>query len=136
VAEQSLLRSVIKLRRMLRESDTLSRIGEARFGLILERAGARVSVTDRAARVVAAGKMPTRGPKPDLVLQFHVAAAMLDELHLEEPELVTALAALLDSIPATTRRPIRFVGEPTTEPLPVVEHGADGIPVVSDPASA
>ena len=32
VAEQSLLRSVIKLRRLLRDVDTVSRIGEARFG--------------------------------------------------------------------------------------------------------
>lgn len=136
VAEQSLLRSVIKLRRMLREADTLSRIGEARFGLILERAGTRVAVTDRAASVVAAGKMPPKGPKSDLVLQFHVAAALLDEVQMESPELVAALARLLDSMPAATRRPIRFVGEPTTEPLPAFGHGDDGIPVRGDPASA
>ena len=128
LAEQSLLRSVIKLRRILRETDTLSRIGEARFGLILERAGSRVAVTDRAASVVAAGKMPAKGPKPDALLQFHVAAALLDEFQMEAPELAAALAALLDSMPAGTRRPIRFVGEPTTEPLPPFAHGADGIP--------
>jgi diguanylate cyclase (GGDEF)-like protein len=136
VAEQSLLRSVIKLRRMLRETDTLSRIGEARFGLILERTGTRVSVIDRAARVVAAGKMPAKGAKPDVLLEFHVAAALLDEVQMEAEELAAALAALLDSIAAPTRRPIRFLGEPTTEPLPAFEHGADGIPLSEGPASA
>jgi diguanylate cyclase (GGDEF)-like protein len=119
VAEQSLLRSVIKLRRMLRETDTLSRIGEARFGVILERTGARATVTDRAARVVAAGKMPAKGPRPDIVLQFHVAAALLDEVQMNAPELDQALSALLESMPANTSRPIRFLGPPTTEP-----HGA------------
>ncbi|MFC5496122.1 7TM-DISM domain-containing protein [Caenimonas terrae] len=136
VAEQSLLRSVIKLRRLLRETDTLSRIGEARFGLILERAGTRVTVMDRAARVVAAGKMPAKGTKPDVPLQFHVAAALLDEVEMDTPELEAALATLLDSIPATTRRPIRFVGEVATEPLPPLAHGEDGIPLSEGPASA
>ena len=136
VAEQSLLRSVIKLRRMLRETDTLSRIGESRFGLILERAGSRTSVMDRAARVVAAGKMPSKGPRPDVPLQFHVAAALLDEVQVDAPELTASLAGLLDSMPATTRRPIRFVGELATEPLPALEPGEDGMPLSQDPASA
>ena len=136
LAEQSLLRSVIKLRRMLRETDTLSRIGEARFGLILERAGNRVGVMDRAARVVAAGKMPARSPKPDVPLQFHVAAAMLEEVGMDAQDLTRALEALLDSMPAATRRPIRFVGEPSTEPMPAFGHGDDGIPLSQGPASA
>ena len=136
VAERSLLRSVIKLRRMLRETDTLSRIGEARFGLILERAGSRVVVLDRAARVVAAGKMPAKGQRSDLVLQFHVAAALLDEVWLEEPELTLALATLLAAMPATTRRPIRFVGVATTEPLPAFAQDDSGIPLSDGPAPA
>ena len=136
MAEQSLLRSVIKLRRMLRESDTLSRIGEARFGLILERTGTRASVIDRAARVVAAGKMPVKGQKTDVILQFHVAAALLDEVELEAPDLTAALAALLESIAPDTSRPIRFLGPPTTEPLPGFFHGDSGIPMEEGPARA
>ena len=136
VAEQSLLRSVIKLRRMLRETDTLSRIGEARFGVLLERTGARVTVVDRAASVVAAGKMPAKGPKPDVVLQFHVAAALLDEVQMKFAELPAALAALLESMPEATRQPIRFLGEATTEPLPPFAHGEDGIPLLEGPAAA
>ncbi len=135
-AEQSLLRSVIKLRRMLREVDTLSRIGEARFGLILERPGSRGSVLDRAARVVAAGKMPVKGQKPEIVLQFHIAAALLEEVGMEAPELTAALATLLESMAPNTRRPIRFVGPPSTEPLPAFDQDDGGIPVSQGPATA
>ena len=63
VAEQSLLRSVIKLRRLLRDVDTVSRIGEARFGLILEGVTSRIAVTDRAARLIAAGPDAAAGPQ-------------------------------------------------------------------------
>ena len=136
MAEQSLLRSVIKLRRMLREVDTLSRIGEARFGLILERTGSRVTVVDRAARVVAAGKMPVKGQKPEVILQFHVAAALLNEVEMEAPDLTAALAALLESIAPDSSRPIRFLGPPTTEPLPAFSYGESGIPVEEGPAPA
>lgn len=134
VAEQSLLRSVIKLRRLLRDGDTLSRIGEARFGLILERTGSRAAVTERAAQVVAAGKMPTKGQKPDVTLQFHIGVALLDEVNLHTPELTAALAALLDSIEPATRRPIRFLGEATSEPAGTA--GADsGLPLPDGAAS-
>lgn len=124
VAEQSLLRSVIKLRRLLREIDTLSRIGEARFGVILERTGARATVMERAAAVVAAGKMPAKGQKPEVLLQFHVAAALLDEVQLQPHELEQTLAQLIEAMPAGTRRPIRFLGGPGTEPLVADDKGA------------
>ncbi len=135
VAEQSLLRSVIKLRRMLRETDTLSRIGEWRFGLILERTGSRAVVIDRAARVIAAGKMPAKGQRPDIVLQFHVAAVLLDEVRMEAPELTAALSALLASMSANTRRPIRFIGPPATEPLPAFGDDS-GLPLSEGPEPA
>jgi GGDEF domain-containing protein len=85
VAEQSLLRSVIKLRRLLRDVDTVSRVGEARFGLILEGVTSRSSVTDRAARLIAAGLMPLKGLKPEVTLQFHIAAVLMDERNMERP---------------------------------------------------
>ncbi|MBI2772797.1 MAG: diguanylate cyclase [Burkholderiales bacterium] len=119
VAEQSLLRSVIKLRRLLRDVDTVSRIGEARFGLILEGVGSRVAVTDRAARLIAAGLMPLKGLKPDVTLQFHTAAVLLDERMMEAPDLVDALSALLSSMSSRTRRPIRFLEPEVTQPAPL-----------------
>ncbi|RYY53442.1 MAG: diguanylate cyclase, partial [Comamonadaceae bacterium] len=124
VAEQSLLRSVIKLRRLLRDVDTVSRIGEARFGLILEGFTSRIAVTDRAARLIAAGLMPLKGLKPDVTLQFHIAAVLLEERMLEAPELVEALDLLLGSMSPRTRRPIRFLEPDTTEPAPLSSHSS------------
>ena len=126
VAEQSLLRSVIKLRRLLRETDTLSRIGEARFGLILERTGSHVNVTDRAAQVVAAGMMPIKGQKPEVSLQFHVAAALLHDIGLDPGALTTALAGLLQSMSQKTRRPIRFLRPPQARDEQDIESTAHG----------
>lgn len=116
VAEQSLLRSVIKLRRLLRDVDTVSRIGESRFGVILEGVSSRVAVTDRAARLIAAGLMPLKGLKPDVTLQFHIAAVLLEERMLEADELSDALGELLRSMSPRTRRPIRFLQPDNTQP--------------------
>jgi diguanylate cyclase (GGDEF)-like protein len=120
-AEQSLLRSVIKLRRLLRDVDTVSRIGEARFGLILEGVTSRVAVTDRAARLIAAGLMPLKGLKPEVTLQFHIAAVLLEERMGEPQELVDALDDLLASMSPRTRRPIRFLDGESTQPAGMVD---------------
>ena len=119
VAEQSLLRSVIKLRRLLRDVDTVSRVGEARFGVILEGVDARAVVTDRAARLIAAGLMPLKGLKPEVTLQFHVAAVLLDERVMEAHDLGEALADTLARMSPRTRRPIRFLDPEITQPQPV-----------------
>ncbi|MEJ5989679.1 7TM diverse intracellular signaling domain-containing protein [Ramlibacter sp. PS3R-8] len=117
-AEQSLLRSVIKLRRLLRDVDTVSRVGEARFGVILEGASSRASVTERAARLIAAGLMPLPGLKPDVTLQFHIAALLLNERALEADEVQAALSAQLARMSPRTRRPIRFIApeQQTSDP--------------------
>ncbi|MDB5857409.1 MAG: hypothetical protein JWQ76_1098 [Ramlibacter sp.] len=109
VAEQSLLRSVIKLRRLLRDVDTVARMGEARFAVILEGASVRASVTDRAASLIAAGLMPLPGLKPDVTLQFHIAALLLNERPLEAGDVEVALDEQLGRMSPRTRRPIRFI---------------------------
>lgn len=119
IAEQSLLRSVIKLRRLLRDVDTASRVGEARFGLVLEGVTSRSSVTDRAARLIAAGLMPLKGLKPEVTLQFHIAAVLLDERSMDAPALVEALSDLLKSMSPRTRRPIRFLEPEATQRMPL-----------------
>ncbi|MBC5785178.1 diguanylate cyclase [Ramlibacter sp. USB13] len=108
-AEQSLLRSVIKLRRLLRDVDTVSRVGEARFAVILEGASARSSVSERATRLIAAGLMPLPGLKPEVTLQFHVAALLLAERPMEAEDIQKALAEQLARMSPRTRRPIRFL---------------------------
>jgi diguanylate cyclase (GGDEF)-like protein len=109
VADQSLLRSVIKLRRLLGDVDTVSRLGDARFGVILEGATQRSSVTERASRLIAGGLMPLPGLKPEVTLQFHVAALLLHELPLEPEQVDAALAEQLARMSPRTRRPIRFL---------------------------
>jgi diguanylate cyclase (GGDEF)-like protein len=116
IAEQSLLRSVIKLRRLLRDVDTVSRVGEARFGLILEGVDSRLAVTDRAARLIAAGLMPLKGLKPDVTLQFHIASVLLCERTMEAQDLAQALGDLLGKMSSRTRRPIRFLEPEVTQP--------------------
>lgn len=91
VAEQSLLRSVIKLRRILRDVNTVGRIDEARFGLILEGVESRAPVTELSARLIAAGLMPLKGLKPEVVLQFHVAGVLLSERLGSHEAISTAL---------------------------------------------
>jgi diguanylate cyclase (GGDEF)-like protein len=137
VAEQSLLRSVIKLRRLLRDVDTVSRIGEARFGLILEGDISRVTVTERAARLIAAGLMPLKDLKPDVTLQFHIASVLLKERLAEPDTLVQALGELLAGMSRRTRRPIRFLEPESTEPSPLdseIYGGSSGLPSVSQPS--
>jgi len=127
VAEQSLLRSVIKLRRILRDVNTVGRIDEARFGLILEGVASRTPVTELAARLIAAGLMPLKGLKPEVVLQFHVAGVLLNERLGSHEEISTALADLLHSMAARTRRPIRFLEPELTHPMPLAtDSGFDG----------
>ena len=133
VAEQSLLRSVIKLRRILRDVDTVGRVDEARFGLILEGVSSREPVMELAARLIAAGLMPLKGLKPEVVLQFHVAGVLLKERLMQGPELAKALGDLLSGMAPRTRRPIRFLDPELTRPMPLeadseLEDEAESVP--------
>lgn len=121
VAEQSLLRSVIKLRRLVRDVDTVSRVGEARFGVIMEGVNARAVISDRAARLIAAGLMPLQGLKPDVTLQFHIVGALLDDHNLDAKGLASALGDKLQSMSPRTRRPIRFLEPERTQAIPLGE---------------
>ncbi len=141
IAEQSLLRSVIKLRRLLRDVDTVSRVGEARFGLVLEGVTSRSSVTDRAERLIAAGLMPLKGLKPEVTLQFHIAATLLDERTMDAPTLAEALSDLLKSMSPRTRRPIRFLEPEATQRMPLddgsqLDGGDSELPRAGDDHSA
>jgi diguanylate cyclase (GGDEF)-like protein len=119
VAEQSLLRSVIKLRRILRDVDTVGRVDEARFGLVLEGATNRTPVIEMAARLIAAGLMPLKGLKPEVVLQFHVAGVLLAERMGSADELSQSLGELIDKMGPRTRRQIRFLEPELTTPMPL-----------------
>ena len=119
VAEQSLLRSVIKLRRILRDVDTVGRVDEALFGLILEGVSERSAITALAARLIAAGLMPLKGLKPEVVLQFHVAGVLLGERPGSAVDISKALTDTLQNMGPRTRRPIRFLEPELTQPVPL-----------------
>ncbi len=89
--------------------------------------------TDRAARLIAAGLMPLAGLKPDVTLQFHIAAVLLDERYLEATELAEALDALLAAMSPRTRRPIRFVAPINTQPAGL---GDSSVLTMEDESSA
>jgi two-component system, sensor histidine kinase LadS len=108
VAEQSVLRAVIKLRKVLRDADTVARVGTSQFGLILEGVSHRSRITDIGARLIAQGLMPLPGLVPDVTLQFHMVAALMRELPPEPINIKEELLGLLRSMSNRTRRPIRF----------------------------
>ena len=132
VAEQSLLRCVIKLRRILHDVNTVGRIDEACFGLVLEGVASRTPVIELAARLVAAGLMPLKGLKPEVILQFHVAAVLLTERLASGAETSTNLNDLLASMAPRTRRPIRFLEPELTRPAPLEQDSIE--PGLSDPS--
>jgi two-component system, sensor histidine kinase LadS len=113
VAEQSVLRAVIKLRKVLRDADTVARVGTSHFGLILEGIGHRSRISEIGARLIAQGLMPLPGLVPEVTLQFHVAALLMRETSQPGLDIKASLLGLLGSMSPRTRRPIRFL-EPTS----------------------
>ncbi len=119
VAEQSVLRAVIKLRKVLRDVETVARVGTSHFGLIMEGTGHRSRVTDVGARLIAQGLMPLPGLVPEVTLQFHLAAVLMQEMPASSRSLKEELLALLSSMSRRTRRPIRFLEATTTGGTPL-----------------
>jgi two-component system, sensor histidine kinase LadS len=117
-SEQSIVRAVIKLQRLMPDADSLGRIGENTIGMIVETVTARAALSERAARIVAHGLMAVPGLVPETALNFHIAAATLADGDFTEPQaLRTALEGIFDSMSPRTRRPIRFLesgGDGTT----------------------
>ncbi len=109
VAEQSVLRAVIKLRKVLRDVENVARVGTSHFGVILEGESSRDRITEVGARLIAQGLMPLPGLVPEVILQFHVAAAVLREIPGVELDVKKSLQGLLSTMSPRTRRPIRFL---------------------------
>lgn len=109
VAEQSILRAVIKMRRVLGDADTAARVGPDEFAVILEGTRSREPVMEMCSRLIALGLMPLKGLQPEVTLQFHASAALLRE-YITEPEgLMRELRQQMKEMSSRTRRPIRFL---------------------------
>ena len=118
MAEQCLLRAVIKLHRVVRDSDPAGRIGAGRFGLVLEGVRSRPELQDRMVRLVSAGLTPAKGAALDVPVQFHVACVLLNERVLTAPLILRELDHLLGRMSPRTRRPIRFLEPDDPRPAP------------------
>jgi GGDEF domain-containing protein len=119
MTEQSLLRSVIMLRRLLRDVDTAARIGPSQFGLILEGVKSRDQVTQLGARLISLGLMPLKGFTPEVTLQFQFAGVLLREFTEDVTVLQPRLLDLLTGISPRSRRPIRFLQPTPTDAAPL-----------------
>ena len=110
MAEQCVLRAVIKLHRVVRESDPAGRIDTGRFGLIFEGTHSRAELQERMVRLVASGLVPPRGAGLEVPLQMHVACLLLGEKVLAPAQILRELGQVLAGMSSRTRRPVRFLG--------------------------
>ena len=70
-------------------------------------------------RLIASGLIPLPGLKPEVTLQFHVACLLLSEVLPKPSSVLEELGNVLEGISPRTRRPIRFLEPPMTEPAPL-----------------
>ncbi len=113
IAEQCLLRAVIKLHRVLRDVDPAARVGSARFAMLMEGVATRQAVTERLVKLVASGLIPLQGLQPEVTLQFQAACVLLQDNPIPPADALNELSGVLAGISPRTRRPIRFL-----EPVP------------------
>jgi GGDEF domain-containing protein len=119
VAENSLLRAVVKLHRILRDVDPAGRVTAGQFGLILDSVITRQALTERMVQLIGSGLIPLPGLHPPVTLQFQAACVLLHENPLPPKEAMEALQSVLNGMSSHTRRPIRFLEPVQTEPAPL-----------------
>jgi GGDEF domain-containing protein len=115
IAEQCLLRAVIKLHRILRDVDPAARMGTDRFAMLLEGVANRQALTERLVKLVASGLVPLQGLQPEVTLQFQAACVLLHDNPVPAERVMQDLSEVLAGISPRTRRPIRFL-----EPVPTL----------------
>ena len=126
VAEQCLLRAVVKLHRVLRDVDPAGRVHTSRFGLILEGVASRHALNERMVSLIASGLIPLPGLQPEVTLHFHIACVLLNESIPDPRTILEQLDDILDNMAPRTRRPIRFLEPLQTIPAPVGESSGFG----------
>lgn len=115
VAEQCLLRAVVKLHRILRDVDPAGRVDTAHFALLLEGVATREALTERMVQLIASGLIPLPGLTPQVTLQFQASCVLLHENPLPLESALEQLKEVLQSMSPKTRRPIRFLEAVPTE---------------------
>ncbi len=108
-AEQSLLRAVVKVQRILRDVDPAGRVGTAQFGLLMEGVTTRQALTERMVKLIGSGLIPLPGLVPEVTLHFQAACVLLHENPVPPERVLEDLRDLLAGMSPNTRRPIRFL---------------------------
>lgn len=133
VAEQCLLRAVVKLHRVLRDVDPAGRLDIARFGVVLDGIASREAFNERMVGLLASGLIPLPGLHPEVTLHFHIAAVVLDEVHPNPNTVLDELGEILEGIAPRSRRPIRFLEPTHTLPAPMErDSGFSSLPDTPD----
>lgn len=124
VAEQSLLRAVVKLHRVLRDTDPAGRVEADQFGLLIDGVLTQRQLTERIVQLIASGLVPLPGLHPPLTLQFQAACVLLHENPISPDRAVGELQELLRGMSTHTRRPVRFLEAAQTQPVTLDGHSA------------
>jgi two-component system, sensor histidine kinase LadS len=108
-AEKCLLRAVIKLRRCMRESDTLGRVGDDVFGVLMEGVSEQAEVSERMSKLIAAGLMPVKGMSPPVNLIFTGVGVLLQDREMAPQDAHEQLLRGVSLLSPRSKRPIRFL---------------------------
>jgi len=113
VVEQTLLRAVIKIKRVFGDMDAIGRIGDNRLALVLENSSKDL-ISKLAVELIASGLMPSKHTKQDISIIFHFAVVLLNDYEGAADDLMPALQALCDKMSPRTQRPIRYLENKTS----------------------
>jgi len=119
IAEQCLLRAVIKIQRILRDVDPAGRLGSSHFALLMEGVRDREAVNERMVKLIASGLIPLRGLTPEVALHFQAACVLLHENPVPANRVLDDLREMLREMSSRARRPIRFLEPAVTEAVPL-----------------
>lgn len=113
-AQELPLRVAGRLLSAAREIDSVARLGDHRFGILVEGPLTSAEVAAAGPRVVARCLMPFKGMPVDYVPQVRVAQALVPMDGSDADRLVADLQVLLASVPDGDKRAVFALGKPAT----------------------
>jgi GGDEF domain-containing protein len=110
-AEALMLRSVRMIRTIIREFDTVGRLGPKRFGILMLNMPQNELLSQRLSRLVALGLMNDPQDQSSVAVNFKIAAASYQRFPEEFRSVDIALRELLSQDEQGKSKPIRFLGQ-------------------------
>lgn len=124
-AEQSLLRTVIKIKRVLGDVSGAARVGHARIAFVISGTG-KEEVRILAQELIVLGLSPSRKIQPAVPLHYQFAIGFFDPVDVgSDGQLLEKLHSVLDGLSSRTRRPIRFLDEQEQEQQEQIQRAAE-----------